>query len=136
MITKVSEQQGVDPNIALTTAAIESGFNPNAKAPTSSAAGLFQFIDSTWKTVTTKYGAPYGITPSTPKTDPLASTIMGTNFLKENVSYISSVKPNVDPTDAYLAHFLGAGGAKTVLNTLKTNPNAVLAQMMPKTSSR
>ena len=39
---------GVDENLALCLAKNESGFNPLAKNPNSSAGGVFQFIDSTW----------------------------------------------------------------------------------------
>ena len=42
-------------------AAQESSFQPDAKASTSSATGLFQFIDSTWLNSVKQYGAKYGL---------------------------------------------------------------------------
>ena len=44
-----AEDYGVDPVLAVELARIESGFNPTAKNPNSSATGTFQFINSTWE---------------------------------------------------------------------------------------
>jgi len=43
---------GVNTDAALRVMACESGGNPEAKNPSSSASGLFQFLASTWKKVT------------------------------------------------------------------------------------
>lgn len=40
---------GVDPGLMATMASIESTFRTKVKADTSSATGLYQFIDKTWK---------------------------------------------------------------------------------------
>ena len=128
MLDDVSAKTGVEPNTLKTFAAIESNFNPEAKASTSSAKGLFQFLDSTWKSMTQKYGAKYGISPSTSPLNPEANALMGAEFLKENTKIIQSVKPNVTTTDLYLAHFLGPNGAKTFL---KADPSTIGAELMP-----
>ena len=128
MLDDVAARTGVEPNTLKTFAAIESNFNPNAKASTSSATGLFQFLKSTWKDMTQKYGAKYGISPSTSPLNPEANALMGAEFLKENTKIIQSVKPNVTTTDLYLAHFLGPGGAKTFL---KADPSTIGAELMP-----
>lgn len=47
-------KQGVSVELALGIARCESGLNPLAKAKTSSASGIFQFINSTWKHTTKK----------------------------------------------------------------------------------
>jgi len=127
-IDKASEMVGVDPKLMATMAAIESGFRATVKAGTSSATGLYQFISGTWKTMVKKYGAKYGIDANTPPTDPRANALMGAEFIKENAQALSSVKSNLTDTDLYLAHFLGAGGAKTFL---KSDPNAIAANVMP-----
>ena len=84
MLDDVAKQTGMEPNMLKTVAAIESGFNPTAAAGTSSAKGLFQFIDSTWKTMLSKYGGKYGLTPDTSVLDPMANALMGAEYLKEN----------------------------------------------------
>ncbi len=52
---------------ALAIAECESGFVPTAKSSTSSAQGIFQFINGTWYGVMAQMGLP----TTTPKTDPL-----------------------------------------------------------------
>src|SRR5690348_1969124 len=47
-IRKASEVTGARFGYLLATAKVESNLNPNAAAKTSSAGGLFQFIDRTW----------------------------------------------------------------------------------------
>lgn len=46
-----AEKYGLDPNYALSIARCESGLNPLAKNPNSSASGVFQFLNSTWASV-------------------------------------------------------------------------------------
>src|SRR5579862_593016 len=59
-IQRASSATGVDFGFLMGAAKRESGFNPNAKAPTSSAAGLFQFVDQTWLSTLKQHGAKYG----------------------------------------------------------------------------
>lgn len=51
MITKESIKAGVNPNTALRIAKCESSLNPEAKNKYSTATGLYQFLDSTWKNI-------------------------------------------------------------------------------------
>lgn len=124
----VSERTGVDPNILKAFAGIESSFNPNAKAGTSSAKGLFQFIDSTWTSMLKKYGSKYDIAPGTSPFDPMANALMGAEYIKENTKTLKSVKSEIGLTDLYLGHFLGPGGAKKFL---KADPNDIAAGILP-----
>lgn len=120
---------GVDPNLMGTMAAIESGFDYTVKASSSSATGLFQFINDTWKTMMKKYAAKYGIDPSTPPTDPRANALMGAEFLKENMAAIKgAVNRPLTNTDLYIAHFMGAGGARKFLSA---DPSTIGANMFP-----
>src|SRR5580704_17101438 len=59
-IERASQATGVDFSFLLGTAKRESGYNPQAHARTSSAAGLFQFVDQTWLSTLKKHGAKYG----------------------------------------------------------------------------
>ena len=128
LVSKAASMVGVDPILLAAIGAIESAFNPSAKAPTSSASGLFQFINSTWQTMLRKYGPKYDIPPNTPQTDPRASALMGAEFIKENVAALKGVKSDITPTDVYLAHFLGAGGARQLL---KADPGTDAVALMP-----
>src|SRR5262245_50049288 len=47
-IKQAASTTGTSFQYLLTTAKMESNFNPRASASTSSARGLFQFIDQTW----------------------------------------------------------------------------------------
>jgi hypothetical protein len=92
------------------TAQIESGGNPNAKNPNSSAGGLFQFIDST--------AQQYGLQN---KFDPAQATDAAARLAADNAMHLRRVLGR-EPTAAelYLAHQQGAGGAAKLL----ANPNA------------
>ena len=53
---------GSDFHYLLGTAMRESSLKPNAQSSSSSAAGLFQFIDQTWLGLVKEHGARYGLT--------------------------------------------------------------------------
>ncbi len=59
-IQRASDATGVDFRFLLGAAKRESGYNPNARAHSSSAAGLFQFVDQTWLATLKRHGAKYG----------------------------------------------------------------------------
>lgn len=132
-IINAAKSVGVDPNIMMTTAAIESDFNPNAKAGTSSASGLMQFINSTWKETVKKHGAKYGYDETTSPFDPKASAIMGAHYIKDSLSTLSkSYKGAISSVEAYLVHFMGPGGAAKFLKAMQENPGQYGSQLMPK----
>src|ERR1700751_2536172 len=59
-IRQASAATGTSFNYLLATAQVESGLNPQAGASTSSARGLFQFIDQTWLGPIKQSGAEHG----------------------------------------------------------------------------
>ena len=98
----------------------ESGLKASAKADTSSAKGLFQFIDKTWKDMLSVHSKKYPEVTEWNVLDPYANSLMGGEFLKENKRAVGSEKL----TDAYLAHFLGPFTAKKFLNAFYSDPSS------------
>jgi hypothetical protein len=112
---KVEQEFRLPAGYLARTAQIESGGNPNAQNPKSSAGGLFQFIDST--------AAQYGVD----KFDPHSSTIGAARLAADNASHLRQALGR-EPTsgELYLAHQQGAGGAAKLL----LNPNAKAADIV------
>ena len=122
LIAYAAQASGVPLDLMLQVAAVESDFRPKAGAGTSSAKGLFQFIDGTWGDMKRKYGKKFGIPNNAHQYDPVANALLGGAFLRENSEGITTIKDNASSTDLYLAHFLGLGGAKRFLRGLNDNP--------------
>lgn len=155
-IKTAAAKTGVDFSYLLHKAAQESGFDPNAKASTSSATGLFQFTNQTWLRTIKEHGDEYGLgqfanqikldtsgvarvnDPSMRtailnlRKDPQISAEMAGELDKDNLDTLhATVGGKIGATDLYLAHFLGAGGASDFLKSMKTNPNAQAANILP-----
>ena len=129
----VADMTGVDPNMLYAICSIESTFNPNAKAPTSSASGLFQFINSTWAETLRRHGGKFGISPTASQFDPKANALMGAMFLKDNFNYLKGrLNRGINETDMYMAHFMGPGGAA---DFLRRDFNANAAATFPKAAN-
>ena len=60
-IRQAASETGTDFDYLWRTAKRESGLNPNARASTSSATGLFQFTNQTWLSMVERYGDKYGL---------------------------------------------------------------------------
>jgi hypothetical protein len=132
VINKASEVTGVDSDIMLTMAQKESSLNPNARSRSSSAAGLYQFIDSTWVDMVKKYGKKYGIDLRTPKTDPIANSLLAGEYFKENIKQLRAATDDVGALEVYLSHLLGPAGAKKLLSS---SDDTVVASILPSAAS-
>lgn len=126
-IQNAASEIGVPLDYMMMMAKRESNFNPNAKAGTSSAKGLYQFIDSTWSDMVEKYGAKYGIGMGD-VFNPRANALMAALFAKDNMKILQSAGIPISNATLYTAHFLGAGGAKKLLSSPS---NAIAAQILP-----
>ena len=104
----------------------ESGGNPNAKAKTSSASGMYQFTDPTWRGMVKNYGAQTGITEAD-KNDPDKQKIMAELLTQENTQAYNKAGIQPDDADLYMAHFLGGPSAVKA----RKNLNAVGAELFP-----
>jgi hypothetical protein len=111
---------------------VESGGNPNATNPSSSASGLGQFIDSTWLS-TLKQARPDLAQGKSDadllalKTDPQLSREMTEAYANQNQAILSKAGVPVTPGTTYLAHFAGPGGAVKVL---QADPNAPVESVL------
>jgi hypothetical protein len=154
-IADASRRTGVDFGYLLAQARIESGLDPNARARTSSATGLFQFIDQTWLSTMDRHGDELGfgqlaaaidssggrarITDPTMRDaimslrfDPRASALMAGALASDNSAALSGVLGREpDASELYLAHFLGADGASRFFTTLGSDPAASAAGVLP-----
>lgn len=124
-IKEASNKVGVDESIMLAMAKQESGFNPSAKAGTSSAKGLYQFIDSTWNSMVSRFSKSFPELLRGPY-DALASAVAGALYIKENATFLKKNNIPVTGTNIYASHFLGAGGARTLLTA---PPNQIAAEV-------
>lgn len=140
MIKEVSKASGVDENLLLTVAMMESSMNPQAGASTSSAKGLFQFINGTWKAELKKHANKYGIPATAGPFDPVANALLGAEYLRSGAKTVEKAMPDgvkAGPADLYLAHFLGPGGASKFLRNLYKTPDRIAAEdfMQPAASN-
>jgi len=106
----------------------ESGGNPNAKNPLSSASGLYQFTDATWRSAVNKWGRKYGITQAD-KSSPQAQEALVQELTKDNARILQA--KGVEPTDGnlYFAHFMGAPAGASAIKMLGTG--AIAARSFP-----
>lgn len=107
---KYESEAGLPAGYLNKIAMIESGGNPNANNPNSSAGGLFQQIDSN--------AAAYGVVN---RFDPVQSTEGAVRFAVDNKNYLMGILGR-EPTggELYLAHQQGPAGAARLL----ANPDA------------
>jgi hypothetical protein len=152
-IRKASQVTGARFSYLLATAKVESNLNPNAAAKTSSAGGLFQFIDRTWigtlkeagphlgysryaDAITRTDDGRYVISDQSMRReimalrqDPTANALMAGVFTNSNAKHLTN-KLGRAPTDGelYMAHFMGANGAARLISAAENNPRAVAAE--------
>ena len=98
----------------------ESGGNDGAKNPLSSATGRYQFVKSTWDSLVDRYPGA-GITKDG-RFDPEQQEIAIRLFTNENVHSLKAAGIPITGGSLYAAHFLGAGGAKSVLTKTDETP--------------
>lgn len=101
---------------------VESGGNPNAKNPLSSASGVGQFLDSTWLTMIKANRPDIAAGRSDAeilslKTDAGLGREMVKKFGEQNAAALTAAGFQATAGNIYLAHFLGVGGAKAVLGS-------------------
>jgi hypothetical protein len=155
-IRQAAQATGTSFQYLLATAQVESGLDPQAGATTSSARGLFQFVEQTWLGTLKQAGAALGYgqyAAAINKTasgsyavadpamrseilklrnDPTANAVMAGAFTQANSALLSE-KLGRSPSEGelYIAHFLGAGGAAKLISLAASAPNASAASYFP-----
>jgi hypothetical protein len=109
----------------------ESGGDPTASNPTSSASGLGQFIDSTWLSTIRAHRPDLAGQSDADlialKSDPQLSRDMTGAYASDNQAILSKAGVPVTDGNTYLAHFAGPGGAVKVL---QANPSAPVGDIL------
>jgi hypothetical protein len=124
IITSSARETGADGEFLKRIAYAESKFNPSLQAKTSSAGGLFQFIDGTWKEYVSKYGSLYGV-PGASKFDPRAASLMAGKLAADNYAALERElgrKPNA--AEQYAAWVFGRGGGPQFVRAYIEAPSA------------
>jgi hypothetical protein len=159
-IQTAAKRTGVSFDFLVKQAEAESGFDPNAKAGTSSATGLYQFIDSTWLSMVRQFGAKYGIPEAAEavtqsasgaprigdpalrarvldlRKDPRLAAAMAAEFAKGNQEHLrGALGREPSATDLYMAHFLGPQGATRFLRARGQNGEQSAAETMPEAAA-
>jgi hypothetical protein len=155
-IKQAAATTGTSFEYLLSTAKMESNLDPKASASTSSAKGLFQFIDQTWLGTVKEAGAKLGYgqyadaiaksdsgsySVSDPaakaeilklRDDPVAASAMA-GVLTQSNSFKLTGAIGRRPTDSelYMAHFMGVSGATKLITNAENNPNASGAALFP-----
>ena len=155
-IRKAAQATGTSFQYLLATAKVESDLNPNLTVRTSTATGLFQFIEQTWLATLKQAGPAFGYgnyanaisrTPSGRyvvedpglraeimqlRKNPTANALMGGVFTQQNTAVLSK-RLGRAPSEGelYIAHFFGPSGAAKAISLAQSNPNANAAEIFP-----
>jgi len=156
-----SVRTGVDFSYLMKLAATESNFEPESKAATSSATGLYQFTHDTWLNALKTHGEKYGVVADYSekiefyttwsgykrpvlrekalyehllelRKNPRVSAIMAAETVRENQQkLVHTLGREPTETDLYLTHFLGADDAITFLQSLEQSPDKHAVELFP-----
>jgi hypothetical protein len=155
-IRQGAERTGTSFDYLLATAQKESALDPAAQARSSSASGLFQFIEQTWLGLVKSDGAKLGLgqyasaittradgthVVSDPaarqailnlREDPKVASVLAGTLTQRNRDVLAADLGR-EPTarDLYVAHFLGARGAAQLIDTAQRSPNRPAATDFP-----
>lgn len=152
-IRKASARTGVDFAYLVEKASAESSFKTDIKSKTSSATGLYQFIEKTWIGMIREHGDKYGLGEYAAKIDakgkvadaairkeildlrkdPETAAAMAAEYAADNKRYLEKqIDGDVGSVELYLAHFMGPSGAAGFLKAMENNPVDNAAALFPK----
>ena len=156
LIRQAARETGTDFNFLLRTAARESNFDADAQASTSSAAGMYQFIEQTWLGVMQRHGAEHGQADAASaitrdsngrfsvadpaarerildmRFDPETAARMAGELAAENAQVIQGrLGRPASGGELYVAHFLGANGAAGLIAAAERSPDTPADELFP-----
>jgi soluble lytic murein transglycosylase-like protein len=155
-----SKRTGVEFPYLMELAAVESSFDPAARAKTSSATGIYQFKDETWLEAVKRYGKRYGLDQYAShielveddsglrqphitdpelqqrildlRLNPRLSALLAAENIKASQRQLGSrLARKPARTDLYLSHFFGNTGALSFLKALAENPEQIAVDIFP-----
>ena len=155
-IRKAARATGTSFDYLLATAKVESDLDPNLTMRTSTATGLFQFIEQTWLATLKQAGPAFGYghyadaigrTSSGRyvvedgalrneimqlRKDPTANALMGGVFTQQNAAVLSArLGRPPSESELYIGHFLGPAGAAKAIALAASDPTARAADVFP-----
>ncbi|MCJ2123665.1 transglycosylase SLT domain-containing protein [Methylobacterium sp. J-077] len=155
-IVRAAQAVQTDPVLLMAVADKESSFVTAVQAKTSSATGLYQFIERTWLGVVRDFGPKYGLEKEAAlvssdandrpvitdpaerarvlelRRDPYLSALMAGEMLKRDAGRIAQrIGRELTLGEVYLAHFLGADDAGEFLANVVNKPAAAAAVLLP-----
>jgi hypothetical protein len=153
---QASAATGSDFNYLLGTAMRESSLKSQAKSDSSSASGLFQFVEQTWLGLVKEHGAKYGLGSYSNaisqgsdghyrvdnaadrqailalRNDPQTAALMEGEFASQCRSTLEqSLGRGVCGGELYAAHFLGPDAAAKLIRMSEAQPGANAATAFP-----
>ena len=159
-LQRASAATGSDFHYLLGTAMRESSLRPQAQSSTSSAAGLFQFVEQTWLGLVKDYGAKYGLGSYANaigkgadgrfhidnasdrqailalRNDPQASALMAGEYAQQTKSEMqTTLGREVCGGELYAAHFLGPDAACRLIRMNASTPEAFATSVFPQAAS-
>ena len=159
-IRRGAEQTGTSFDYLVATAKRESALDPTAKAPTSSASGLFQFIEQTWlgvvksdgdkaglasyaAAITARPDGTLGVGDAATKQailklreDPAVASVMAGALTRQNRDALAAATGR-EPSggELYAAHVLGARGAADLIRAAQQSPGRTAAIDFPEAAA-
>ncbi|MCJ2096943.1 MULTISPECIES: transglycosylase SLT domain-containing protein [unclassified Methylobacterium] len=155
-IVRAAQAVQTDPVLLMAVADKESSFVTAVQAKTSSATGLYQFIERTWLGVVRDFGPRYGLAKEAAlvtadandrpvitdaadrarvlelRRDPYLSALMAGEMLKRDAGRIAQrIGRDLTLGEVYLAHFLGVEDAGEFLANVVNKPAAAAAGLLP-----
>jgi len=158
-LQKAAAATGSDFHYLLGTAMRESSLKPNATSSSSSATGLFQFIDQTWLGLVKEHGAQHGLgnladaitkqangryhadanakqTILALRKDPEVCALMAGEYAKSTQGSLrASLGRDVCGGELYAAHFLGPDAAAKLIKLAGNDPSASAAAQFPQAAA-